>query len=179
MTRSPTTTDGPRPSVGQPLPAFSLPDASGGITLLLDYRQRQPVLVVFLHDTACADCSGWLAALARRRAGRDELRVAALVVASASVAELRGLALELDLPFPLLSDEEGSVARRYSLTIGDQHGVAVFAANRYGHLLEVWRADEASGLPAPDAALDRIAFAEMEDCGCGLPAWSPDVMAGE
>ncbi len=170
------------PRAGQPLPAFALPDTAGGITRLLDYRQRQPVLVALLHGAACAECRTWLAALGRKRAWLDELNVAVLPILSSPVSELRQFALELDLPFALLADELGSVAERYGLVAGerpDHHQVGIVAANRYGYLLEGWTAGEADSLPPPDAALDQIAFAALEDCGCGLPAWPPELMDNE
>jgi peroxiredoxin len=179
MTISHADTTSPLPHTGRLLPDVALPDTSGGVTRLHEYRQRRPVLVAFLHGPACAECADWLALLAHRRARLDELRVGLLVVLPARLAELRQIATKLDLSFALLADEQGGVAARYGLAPDDHRRVALFAADRYGHLLQSWSAEEASALPPPDAALDAIAFAEMEDCGCGLPAWSPELMADE
>jgi peroxiredoxin len=169
------------PRVGQPLPPFALPDASGAVTRLLTYRQRQPVVVALLHEPSCPDCRVWLSALAPQRARLDELHVAALVVLPSELPTLRALALDLPAAplVTLLADEQRNTAARYGLAATanrERPRVGVFAANRYGYLLEAWICDEANGLPPLDAALDRISFAEMADCGCGLPAWAPELI---
>jgi len=87
------------------------------------------------------------------------------------------LAPDLDLPFPPLADDGGRGAQLYgAISESGGPGVTLRAADRYGYGREVWRAAEADALPPPDAPLDRIAFAELEDCGCGLPAWPEDAM---
>ncbi len=106
----------------------------------------------------------------------DELGVAALVVVPESVSSLRALATELDLPFRLLSDEDGAAAARYGIK---GESLVIFALNRYGYLLQTWRAANVTTLPPVDAAFDRIAFAELGDCGCGLPAWPRELMESE
>jgi alkyl hydroperoxide reductase subunit AhpC len=119
----------------------------------------------------------WLASLAARRARLDELGIAVLVFVPDPLPVIQRMALDLDIPFPLLADEDGRVARRYGAVASDgAPGVAVCAADRYGYALAAWRAKEADAMPSLDAALDRIAFAAMEDCGCGLPAWPEDAM---
>lgn len=163
------------PRTDDAAPAFALPDTFGGVTRLYDFRQRQPVLLTFLHEPRCPACRAWLAALARRRARLDELGAAVVVVMPEPIAELRTLTMELDLPFRLLADEKGGVAARYGLS-SERATVAAFALNRYGHVLHAWHAADAASLPPMDAPLDLIAFAEMEDCGCGLPAWPPELM---
>lgn len=160
----------------RPAPAFVLSATHGGTIRLADYRQRHPVLLALLHAADCQACRSWLAALAKRRARLDELGAAVLIVMPEPIAALGALGTKLDLPFPLLSDADGAVAARYGLPSGES-GVAVVALNRYGYPIGVWRADDGGALPPPDAPLDTIAFAEMEDCGCGLPAWPPEVMA--
>lgn len=166
------------PRAGEMAPSFTLPDTSGGKTRLFDFRQRQPVLLAFLHASGCPACRAWLTALARRRPRLDELGVAVLVVVPEPIPALRSFATELDLPFHLLSDADGALSTRYGLP-GEHPSVAVFALNRYGAVLDAWHADEASALPPMEAPLDSIVFAEMEDCGCGLPAWPRELMEFE
>jgi peroxiredoxin len=170
-------TKSPRP--GEVAPAFALPDTLGAVTRPYDFRQRQPVLLVFIADPDVPALREWLSSLVRCYARLDELGVAALIIAPVSVQALRKLATDLDLSFRLLSDEGGAVTARYGIT-GEP--LALFALNRYGYLLQSWRAKHTVGtdtLPPVDAALDRIAFAEMGDCGCGLPAWPRELMESE
>jgi hypothetical protein len=43
--------------------------------------------------------------------------------------------------------------------------------NRYSVLLSLLPASDADAAPDLDAALRDFAFAEQEDCACGLPIW--------
>jgi peroxiredoxin len=158
----------PRP--GESLPAFALTDAAGSVVRLRDFKQRRPVLLAFLRDLDSPANREWLARLARERGRLDELRTAVLVVAPAPVERLRRLQTELDLPFALLADADGQTAAAY-LPAGDEAPDALYAADRYNHCLARWLAPDASGFPPLAKVFVEFAFAEQEDCACGLPAW--------
>ena len=151
MTTHPTTTAALQPN--HPIPGFALPDTDGAIVRLVSFKQRRPVLLALLHRAACPDCRGWLAQLA---ATGDELR----------------------LPGALLSDPAGETRARYLGAEAEpgrspHQSVLLVAVGRYNELLAAWEASEPSGWPPLAESFATFAFAEQEDCACGLPVW-PD-----
>ena len=162
----------------QPVPGFTLPDADGAVVRLAAFKQRRPVLLALLHSATCAHCRAWLTGL---NAEREELAyrcVQPLLIFPDDPATLRALRDELNVPGALLSDPAGETRARY---LGvedepDQHerpSVLLMAVGRYNELLETWIAKEPSGWPPLSQPLATFAFAEQEDCACGLPVW-PD-----
>lgn len=162
----------------QPVPGFTLPDADGAIVRLAAFKQRRPVLLALLHSASCPDCRAWLTTL---NAAREELayrEVQPLLIFPDDPAMLRTLRDELNIPGALLSDPAGEAYARY-LGAEDEPGqhqqphVLLMALGRYNELLEMWVAEEPSEWPPLSAPLAAFAFAEQEDCACGLPIW-PD-----
>lgn len=154
-------------SVGAPLPAFTLPNTSGGATRLWDFKQRRPVFLALLQSAESSDYRRWLASLIERRGAFGDLDVAVLLVLPEPIERLRALQTSLDLPYTFLSDERGEVRRRYVVDSAD----AIVVSDRYLQCLGVWQAASVSELPALDEPLTLLLAADQEDCGCGLPAW--------
>ena len=162
----------------QPVPGFALPDADGALVRLATFKQRRPVLLALLHSATCPHCRAWLANL---NADREELAyrcVQPLLIFPDDPATLRVLQDELNIPGALLSDPAGETRARYLGADGklgqhEQPSVLLMAVGRYNELLEMWVAEEPSGWPPLTEPLATFAFAEQEDCACGLPIW-PD-----
>ena len=161
-----------------PVPGFALPDAGGNTTRLASFKQRRPVLLALLHSASCPHCRAWLATLA---AARDDLAyfcVQPLLIFPDDIPSLHRLQEELGVPGTLLSDPAGAIRARY-LRAEDasrqqrSQSVVLIAVGRYNELLAAWGADEPSGWPPLAEPLATFAFAEQEDCACGLPVW-PD-----
>jgi peroxiredoxin Q/BCP len=97
---------------GQPAPAFELPDHDGEPVSLSEYRGQRVVLYFYPRaDTpgctaeACSFRDAW---------GEYEDRdVVVLGVSNDPVDALAEFAEKYDLPFRLMSDEDGAVAERY------------------------------------------------------------------
>ena len=110
--------------VGQRAPIFELPDGHGYPWDLSGQAESGPVMLVFFRGDWCPYCNGQLASFARNI---DEFQRRGVQLAGVSVdssdrsAELVN---KLLLPFPLLSDARGEVARAYGLW-NDREGVAV------------------------------------------------------
>lgn len=173
---TPTTSTALRPN--QPVPGFALPDADGNIVRLAAFKQRRPVLIALLHSASCAHCRAWLADLNAAREELDYRCVQPLLIFPDDPATLRALCNESNIPGALLSDPAGETRARY-LSAEDERDqqerppVLLMAVGRYNELLEMWVADEPSGWPPLAEPLATFAFAEQEDCACGLPIW-PD-----
>lgn len=99
--------------VGREAPAFTLPATAGGEVALRSFRgDWLPVVVFVRHDAP--DAGARLRALA---AVADELwgyRGQLLAVAAAPIEDLQAMDRGCgSLPFPVLADSGGAVARRY------------------------------------------------------------------
>lgn len=160
------------PRAGQPLPLFMLPNSNGRQVRLWDFKQRRPVVLLFIHGRHCAQCLQEVRALGARREDLAELRAAVLVVAPDAVERLAELRAELGVPFTLLSDADGAVAARYLRGEADSMTlVGLFVADRYGECGLAATAAEAGDLPRVEAVLAELAHADENTCSCLVPAW--------
>ncbi|WP_049986958.1 thioredoxin-dependent thiol peroxidase [Halobellus rufus] len=98
--------------IGETAPEFTLPDQDGEDASLSDHRGEY--VVVYFYPRA--DTPGCTTEACGFRDVYDELRdrgVTVLGISDDPVADLKPFAEEYDLPFRLLSDEDGSVATAY------------------------------------------------------------------
>jgi peroxiredoxin Q/BCP len=97
---------------GQPAPDFSLPDASGELHSLRSYRGGWLVLYFYPKD----DTPGCTREACEFRDGYREIRGLNAKVLGVSLDDAGShgdFAEKYHLPFPLLSDKTGTVARQY------------------------------------------------------------------
>jgi len=105
------------PAIGQPLPAFLLPDSDGQLVALADLLREAALVVSFNRGNWCSFCRLELAALSDRYA---KLRAAGAEVVSimpersGATATLRQ---KLDLPFRILSDLDNGYAAGCGLMV--------------------------------------------------------------
>lgn len=100
------------PESGQQAPDFSLPDASGSMHRLADYRGRWLVLY-FYPKADTPGCTRESCALRDEWLEFQRRGVAVLGVSLDSAADQQAFAAKHGLPFPLLSDVTGRVAASY------------------------------------------------------------------
>ena len=106
-------------SVGDTAPEFRLPDQDGETVALADYEDRDVVLYFYPR----ADTPGCTTEAAGFRDAWDEYQkreVAVLGISDDPVPDLAAFAEEYDLPFRLLSDEDGDVSSAYD-TYGEKN----------------------------------------------------------
>jgi hypothetical protein len=114
-----------------------------------------------------------LSTLASTREELDYLRVQPLLVLPDDSDALATLQQELDPPGNLLSDP-GHTTRGSLLRVEEPQAsecVALIAVGRYNEFLDAWVAAEPSQGPSMADLIATFAFAEQEDCACGLPIW--------
>ena len=159
------------PMEGNLIPGFELPRAGGGRVRLRGYRGRRSVALYFLHDGGCAPCRDIAAAIVPRY-GDYALADAEplLILPGADDEGADALRRALALPFPVLVDEDGAVARRYGAP-----GAALLVADRFGAPV-LWRpAGPGHDLPDQDAVLRELAYlAHTCSAGCATPIWPAD-----
>ena len=151
--------------VGQRVPYFELPDQLDYPWSLSGQLETGPVVLVFYRGDWCSYCNGQLASYARRI---EEFERRGAQLAGVSVDPPRNNARtvgKLLLPFPLLSDPEGELARRCDLWDAEE-GVAVPA------VIVVDRSDEVrylySGADFADRPDDEEVLAALDGLERGL-----------
>lgn len=123
-------------SVGDVAPSFELPDQQDHPWSLSGQLEVSPVALIFYRGDWCPYCNGQLAAYARKynefeRRGTQPAAIS--VDPPVNNARMVG---KLRIPFPLLSDPKGEVARAYGLW-NEKENVAVPAVviiNRAGEV---------------------------------------------
>lgn len=99
-------------TVGDKAPEFSLPDQNGTVNSLRQYKGKQIVLYFYPKD----DTPGCTKEACSFRDSAPSIKKAGAVVLGVSLdgqASHQKFAEKYDLPFPLLSDEGGKVAKAY------------------------------------------------------------------
>jgi peroxiredoxin Q/BCP len=121
-------------AVGQPAPQFKLPDEAGELHSLSELRASGPVVVYFYPRDHTPGCTK--EACGFRDAHNEFAEAGAAVVGiSADDADShRSFRDRLDLPFLLLTDADGAVARAYGVkkTLGLIDGRATYVVDQKG-----------------------------------------------
>jgi peroxiredoxin Q/BCP len=100
------------PRVGEPAPAFELPDQDGRTRSLAEFRGKWVALYFYPKD----DTPGCTRQACAFRDDRQQLAALGAEVVGVSVDDVEShldFAKEYSLPFPLLADAGGAVAARY------------------------------------------------------------------
>jgi peroxiredoxin len=102
------------PKLGEPMPAFTLPDANGDLISLDRLLKSGSVVVSFNRGHWCPYCRLELRSLAARHDRIKELGASVVSIMPDSAQFTAGYTTENDLPFPVLSDMDLG----YSLSLG-------------------------------------------------------------
>ncbi len=102
------------PQVGEPMPAFDLPDETGRLISLNSMLQSGPVVVSINRGHWCPYCKMELRALAAAQDRIERLGAKIVSIMPDTAQYTSGYAVQNDLPFPVLSDMDLG----YSLSLG-------------------------------------------------------------
>lgn len=97
---------------GDPAPDFELPNQDGQSVSLSDFR-GQRVVLYFYPRADTPGCTAEACSFRDRWHEYEDRDVAVLGVSDDPVSDLADFADKYDLPFHLLSDEDGAVSRAY------------------------------------------------------------------
>ena len=97
---------------GEPAPGFELSNQDGETVALSDF-DGQHVVVYFYPRADTPGCTTEACSFRDRWGEYEDRGVAVLGVSDDPVSDLAGFAEKYDLPFELLSDEDGAVASQY------------------------------------------------------------------
>jgi len=167
--------------VGQPAPAFALPDADGLPVKLDDYHGTHPVLLVFVRGDWCPGCHMMLRTYERNRHAFLAKGVHVLGIGPDDISVNKDMVERIGVGFRMLSDATQEVSRRY--------GVVYNNPAMEGNLTP----DYAEGIPLPASFLvgvdgtvryvsrpERVGefldpariFPVLEQLPTGSPAWT-------
>ncbi len=147
--------------VGQKVTYFELSDQQDYPWSLSGQLELGPVMLVFYRGDWCPYCNGQLASYARRMEQFEERGVQVAGISVDPPANNAGMVGKLQLPFPLLSDPEGELARHFGLWDEDE-GVAVpsvVVVDQSGEARYLYASADLADRPTDDeifAALDKL-----------------------
>lgn len=166
--------DGPSLTPGQKVPDLSLISSSGQSERFSDFRGRRNVVVVLLYTGEGASSRRLLTDLAERYAEFTEEDTEILSVIRGPVDGAPWIRQWDNLPFPVLSDENGRVHRALGGHAADAVGGAVvYVADRCGEVFYAQQAPEGQSLPTPEEILGWVRFIELQ-----CPQWGGVHVAG-
>ena len=129
---------------GEVVPMFTLPDTAGNSVRRGSYRGRQHLLLVFLPSAEDDGARAYLRALADSYPTIRATSAEVLAVLRGDAEAARAAKAELELPFPLLLDQDGAVTARF---IPATARAAALVTDRYGELYYAAPAADTHTLP--------------------------------
>lgn len=147
-----------QPQVGRPAPAFSLPSVEGPVRLS-QFKGRNVVLYFYPRDNT-PGCTQEACDFRDNPAAFQNDETVVLGISPDSVASHRKFAEKFELPFPLLSDEDHTVAEKYGVWVEKKQygrtymGIqrATFLIDKRGKIAAVWPKVSVKGHAAEVAA---------------------------
>ena len=145
------------------IPAFSLPGTDGVPHSPWDYKQRENLILLFTSSSTTSEGRGLLRAFARQYSEfREELCSILAITADTVLVNLQTQEA-LQLPFPLLSDPQGSVIARYTYWDGATKSLSpsIVLTNRYNALYKQWIATSEADLPPITELMESLQYLNL------------------
>ena len=101
-------------TTGTAAPQFTLPDSSGNMVSLSDFKGRKVVLYFYPKDNT-SGCTAQACAFAQSYARFREKDIAVIGISKDSISSHKKFAEKYDLPFILLSDPELTAIKAYGV----------------------------------------------------------------
>jgi peroxiredoxin Q/BCP len=120
--------------VGDPAPDFTLPAATGEPVTLSQYRGRSEVVLFFYPKDHSPVCTAQACAFRDSHEAFRDAGAEVIGISGDAVESHRQFAARNRLPFPLLSDADGTVRGRYGVpkTLGMIPGRVTYLIDRQG-----------------------------------------------
>jgi peroxiredoxin Q/BCP len=99
--------------VGNPAPDFTLPDQNGQMISLKDFHDKNVVVLYFYPKNNTSVCTAQACAFRDSYETFQDAGAVVIGISSDSVESHEGFAEEYQLPFYLLSDQDGKTRKRY------------------------------------------------------------------
>lgn len=105
------------PQIGKKAPQFKLPSSIGKAISLADFRDRQTVVLYFYPKADTPGCTKESCGFRDALADFDKQKIAVLGISPDPVKDVDKFSKKFELNFPLLADEDHSVAEKYGLWV--------------------------------------------------------------
>ena len=127
-------------SIGSKASDFTLPSRSGDMVSLEDFKGKKPVVLFFYPKDDTPGCTRQACAFRDDYAEFGRLDAEVIGISSDSVESHQDFALKHDLPYTLLSDEEGKARRLYGVpnTFGLFPGRVTYVIDKEGVVRHVF-----------------------------------------
>ncbi|MFI5370350.1 MAG: thioredoxin-dependent thiol peroxidase [Candidatus Eisenbacteria bacterium] len=103
------------PVIGKPAPDFSLPASTGETITLRQFKGKKTVVLYFYPKDETPGCTKEACALRDLSAEFEKQGTVILGVSTDGIESHQAFAAKHKLPFPLLSDEDAAVSKRYGV----------------------------------------------------------------
>ena len=146
----------PRLKLKSMIPVFELMSVDGKTVNVWDYKGRKHMVLAFLAPD-CPLCTEFLQMIARAYHQYEEENAVFLPVIVGRREQAEALQDELHPPYPILFDQHGKVAERYTDRLP-----AIFVADKFGQLYAEWIVRPGEELPTQKEILDVLDAIELE-----------------
>lgn len=126
--------------VGRPAPDFELPDQTGAMVRLSDYRGKHPVLLIFVRGDWCPGCHMMLRTYERNRLRFMEKGVHVVGVGPDDIGVNKDMVQRIGVGYRMLSDDAQAVSGQYGVVYSNP-------------IIEQLGVDYAEGIPLPASFL--------------------------
>lgn len=160
-----------RPGKGQLIRDFTLISTLGQPISLSDYRARSNLVLIFGGGDGSSDIE-ILAEIARDYASFLDEQAQVLAIVQCTREKAARIKAEMNLPFPLLVDEDGRIHRHTGAA--DNYGqpaTAIYITDRFGEVFAAYRAAEGKTMPDVREIVTWLAFINSQCPECGPPEW--------
>ena len=131
--------------------------------------RRRNILIYFVHDLYCDKCRARLKAFAQDYRDWQHINSEVVAVLANDLPELKSLAEELALPFPLLSDGQGQAQAAFAFDQLDRaHAPIIFVVDRMSTLYYHEIDDKADPFEEEKEVLAEVEFLESQCPECGV-----------
>lgn len=144
------------------LPAFNLPASDGQHYHRRSWHGRRDLVLVLLHGSDCPACREVLAKLRADVPELDILETTIVPVVADTPAAVRELARDLELPFAVLADVEGTLRRQL---VEEGEAVALLVTDKFGSVM-TREAGHERDLPTGTALLRAAEFVAFQCPEC-------------
>ncbi len=109
------TRNGYRVQMGKPAPDFELPDQTGEVVKLSDYRGKHPVLLIFVRGDWCPGCHMMLRTYERNRAKFMAKGIHVLGIGPDDISVNKDMVQRIGVGYRMLSDDKQQVSTQYGV----------------------------------------------------------------
>jgi len=147
---------------GTPAPDFSLENFDGKKVSLSSYKGLREVLLIFVRGDWCPGCHIMLRLYERERKKFQDKEIMLIAIGPDPAGVNKAMVEKLGLDFAVLSDDDMSVSKKYSLRIQEgvgesEYGIplpASFLVDKQGVIRYTSRADNAGEFLSPEIIFD-------------------------